>query len=1045
MQPNERFTSRLASLRSTLGLSDAPTTAAAILVGAADDGVPENQKGVAMNIHLFDQPAAIDSSLIIVQGDTVRIFTEKSNEHFDAAAADPSVTVHAWGKADSQATLKDKLSGVTEFLVVKKELALQNGSLAAAFREFLELHHPSSTTDAAPKFTQALSVKDSGAIDAVRKAASYASTIMKSYVLPTLEETMVQDEDEPPYLASALAANIERTISNPTSIRGLENAKVGVYGIALAPVRLHLGGGKINMLCEESVLPRDKPLRPEAIAVSYAVRYKGYAAYIARTLLYNCDDAHKEAYGALVVLMTHFTARLVHGAVISEQWTAAREWFSQEYPSFAPHLAASGGFGLGLEMLSSISWLSQKNQRPLQAGMTFAVRLALEDIENANSPFSIVLADTFLVGADGASGEVLTSSAPFELEDVSRKVSLHSATQAIKEESEDEQPGRRHTRSSNRVNKGNHLQLEQARKALQDEILQKKKAELQNKDRSQPLGDSDVSELARLARGEINLNLPGGTAAELQAFYARHLAAQTPSVHAYYSIILDTEREILVLPNLNGKNSLSVLHLCTIKNAEVKSEQAERSLAKRAPSLIFRLQLHAATDTNAAFRLHPKATFLKELAYRIAFDVDADAAAGNAHVIVQNMQNLVALIKRAQAAIAAREAHRRANADVAEQTGLRFAKGLDNTRVLRDVRCYPNPRTAAAGRGAAAAKQSIGSVEVHENGLRFVQKTDEPVVVLFSNIAKAIFQPADNDQRIVFHLHLKQNIMVGKKKTKDVQFYLDVMDDFEGVAARHGGASWEDEVAEEEAERQRTARLNSEFLHFAKGFEKVFGEPVCVPIRKFHFFGTHDKGMVKFKGSDKVLFSLTEAPPFVEEMDNVEIVVFERVTPMKTSFDVTFIRPDYSYRAINNIEYKFLDRIKDWLNEAKAKYYEVGVNLVWRTVLKEVKADGDWDPWGDDGWHAILAESDDENDSSDDAESDSSFVMSASESGSSSESESDYVSSESSAYSESSGSDDDDGSSEEGLDWDELEERAAKDDRKRGNVSDDEGKRKRRR
>uniref|UniRef100_A0A7S4UKG1 FACT complex subunit n=1 Tax=Paramoeba aestuarina TaxID=180227 RepID=A0A7S4UKG1_9EUKA len=673
--------------------------------------------------------------------------------------------------------------------------------------------------------------------------------------------------------------------------------------------------------------------------------------------------------------------------------------------------------------------------------MTFAVRLCLEDVSSTKEPFSLLLADTFLVQQSGNEAkQILTSMAPFELDEVSKKISQHEPEMEIPLDLTD---ARVTTRSSQRTNKGANMQMEQNRKAMQEEIIAQRRQQDRQRNRENVLaGELDHTELARLARGEINLNLPK---ADLKEFYAKHLASQTPTVHAYYNIILDMDREIIVLPNLAGEGSLSVIHVCTIKNVEIKSEPGERSSL---PSLLFRIQFHAATDSNPVFLGNPQASFLKDLSMRISFAKDANVSGNSSQVILQNMQNLIRHIKTTQAAITARQNARQAKADIQEQTGLEFVRTLDSERMLRDVRCYPNPRVTSSGRSVTSRQGSIGTVEVHVNGLRFVQKDTEPLIVLFSNISTAIFQPADNDQRIVFHLHLKRNIMVGKKKTLEVQFYLDVIDESEGVGSRRRDSTWEDEYAEEERERQRTARLNSEFLHFAKGFEKAFGHPVEAPIRKFHFFGTHDKGMVKFKGSEHTLFSLTEAPQFVQRMEDVEIAVFERVTALKTNFDLTFVRNDFTHTAINNIEYKYLDKIKDWLNEAQTKYYEVGVNLVWRTILKERKADEAWDPWGPEGWHAILKDSDSEVESDSDAGSDSSFVMSASGSdGSGSESE--YVSDETSSESdesEYSESDDGDSDEEEGLDWDELEEKAAKDDRKRSKrEDDDEGSRKNRR
>lgn len=52
-----------------------------------------------------------------------------------------------------------------------------------------------------------------------------------------------------------------------------------------------------------------------------------------------------------------------------------------------------------------------------------------------------------------------------------------------------------------------------------------------------------------------------------------------------------------------------------------------------------------------------------------------------------------------------------------------------------------------------------------------------------SNIKHAFFQPADNEMIALVHFHLTNPIMVGKKKTNDVQFYTEVMDSVQTLDA----------------------------------------------------------------------------------------------------------------------------------------------------------------------------------------------------------------------------------------------------------------------
>jgi nucleosome binding factor SPN SPT16 subunit len=45
---------------------------------------------------------------------------------------------------------------------------------------------------------------------------------------------------------------------------------------------------------------------------------------------------------------------------------------------------------------------------------------------------------------------------------------------------------------------------------------------------------------------------------------------------------------------------------------------------------------------------------------------------------------------------------------------------------------------------------------------------------MYRNIRHAFFQPADNEMIAIVHFHLHNPIMIGNKKTKDVQFYAEV-------------------------------------------------------------------------------------------------------------------------------------------------------------------------------------------------------------------------------------------------------------------------------
>lgn len=70
----------------------------------------------------------------------------------------------------------------------------------------------------------------------------------------------------------------------------------------------------------------------------------------------------------------------------------------------------------------------------------------------------------------------------------------------------------------------------------------------------------------------------------------------------------------------------------------------------------------------------------------------------------------------------------------------------------------------------------MGVLEAHQNGFRYSNSKGEGIDVMYRNIKHAFFQPSDRESITILHFHLINPIMMGNKKTKDVQFYAEVMD-----------------------------------------------------------------------------------------------------------------------------------------------------------------------------------------------------------------------------------------------------------------------------
>jgi nucleosome binding factor SPN SPT16 subunit len=348
-------------------------------------------------------------------------------------------------------------------------------------------------------------------------------------------------------------------------------------------------------------------------------------------------------------------------------------------------------------------------------------------------------------------------------------------------------------------------------------------------------------------------------------------------------------------------------------------------------------------------------------------------------------------------------------------------------------------------RPAMDGKRVPGKVEIHQNGLRYQSplNTQHRVDILFSNVKHLFFQPCQHELIVIIHVHLKDPILIGKKKTKDVQFYREATDiqfDETGNRKRKYRYGDEEEFEAEQEERRRRADLDRQFQAFAQKIAdagKNENVDVDVPFREIGFSGVPFRSNVFCQPSTDCLVQLTEPPFMVITLDDIEIAHLERVQFGLKNFDMVFVFKDF-HRApyhINTIPVESLENVKEWLDSVNIPFSEGPLNLNWPTIMKTVTAD----PhafFADGGWAFLATESDDED--GDDESEESAFEMSDSELAASEESSEDDSDFDEEASAEA--SDDASGSDEEsaGEDWDELEKKAKRKDRDGGLSDDDE-------
>jgi len=410
------------------------------------------------------------------------------------------------------------------------------------------------------------------------------------------------------------------------------------------------------------------------------------------------------------------------------------------------------------------------------------------------------------------------------------------------------------------------------------------------------------------------------------------------------------------------------------------------------------------------------ATFVKEITFRSSNAKEP----GEISAPSSNLNTAFRIIKEVQKKFKTREAEEREKEGVMKQDTLIVNPNRGNPK-LKDLYIRPN----------IVSKRISGSLEAHTNGFRFTSVRGDKVDVLYNNIRHAFFQPCDGEMIILLHFHLKHAILFGKKKHIDVQFYTEV-GEITTDLGKHQYMHDRDDLRAEQAERELRHKLKSAFKGFCEKVEQMTKQEVefDMPFRDLGFQGAPFRSTVLIQPTSGCVVNLTEWPPFVIALDEVELVHFERVQFHLKNFDMVFVFKDYHHKTvmINAIPMSQLDHVKEWLNSCDIRYSEGIQSLNWPKIMKTITDDpeGFFDSGG---WSFLDPESDAENaDDDDEDEEDEVYQPTDEESAEDSSEEEESDESNWSAENESESEEELGSSEESGKDWDELEEEAKRAD-----------------
>ncbi|CAK9185979.1 unnamed protein product [Ilex paraguariensis] len=859
-------------------------------------------------------------------------------------------------------------------------------------------------SDISNGFSDLFAVKDLAEITNVKKAAYLTSSVMKHFVVPKMEKVI---DEEKKISHSSLMDDTEKVILEPARIK----VKLKAENVDICYPPIFQSGGEFDL--KPSASSNDLNLYYDSSSViicAIGSRYNSYCSNIARTFLIDANPMQSKAYEVLLKAHDAAISALKPGKKAGAAYQAALAIVEKDAPELAANLTKSAGTGIGLEFRESGLGLNGKNDRSLKAGMVFNVSLGFQNLQTETKntktqKFSILLADTVIVAENAP--EVVTSMSSKALKDVAYSFN--------EDEDEEERPrvktqakGAEAVLSKATLRSVNQeMSKEEQRKQHQAELARRKNKETARRLAGGGLGSADN-------RGAMK---PSG---ELTAY--KNINDLPPPRDLMIQI--DQKNEAILLPIYGN---MVPFHVATVKS--VSSQQdTNRTCYIR---IIFNVPGTAFNPHDSNTLKFQGSIYVKEVSFR-----SKDP---------RHISEVVQLIKTLRRQVASRESEKAERATLVTQEKLQLGGAKFKPIRLSDLWIRP----VFGGRG----RKLTGTLEAHTNGFRYAtSRPDERVDIMYGNVKHAFFQPAEKEMITLLHFHLHNHIMVGNKKTKDVQFYVEVMDVVQTIGGGKRSAYDPDEIEEEQRERDRKNKISMDFQNFVNRVNDLWGQPQFKsldlefdqPLRELGFHGVPHKASAFIVPTSSCLVELIETPFVVITLNEIEIVNLERVGLGQKNFDMTIVFKDFKrdVMRIDSIPSTSLDGIKEWLDTTDLKYYESRLNLNWRPILKTITDDPE-KFIEDGGWEFLNMEASD-SDSENSQESDQGYEPSDVQSDSVSEEEEDD--SESLVESEDDEDEDseEDSEEEEGKTWEELEREASNADREKGAESDSEEERKRR-
>ena len=698
--------------------------------------------------------------------------------------------------------------------------------------------------DMAQALSAAFAIKDETELRCMRSASRACSGILSDYWVEEMSEAL---DSERKVSHASLAKKIADKIEDPAIFRKISKLPSDFddkqLDWAYGPVIQ--SGGHYDLSFDAQ---SDKEnLHSGTIIAGLGFRYKTYCSVLARTFLIDPSKSQTANYKILVAAHDAAMKEIRDGAVIKDVYNKALGVVKSKKPELEKHFGKDVGAAIGIELKDSVCILNGKNSKTLKDGMTLSVSTSFSNLINdkpqdkRGTNYSLLITDTVRV----SKGEpaIFTKDTSAELDSIEFYFKDDEEEPTPKKDKA-KKPAASAVATANiktsrlrGADRNNNAKEEEdaRRRAHQKDLARKKQQE----------GLEKYPE----STGDTN----GVAVKKFKKFESYKRENQLPARIKDMIVWVDTKASTVILPIMGRPVPF---HINTIKNVS-KTEEGEYA----------HLRFNFLSPGQGVGRKDdqpfedPQAHFVRSMTIR-SKDMD-------------RLQEVSSQITELRKSAVRRDQEQKELEDVVE---LEKLVEIRNRRPIKLPEVYLRP--------AQDGKRVSGELEIHQNGLRYLSPLrNDHIDVVFSNVKHLFFQPCVGELVVIIHINLKNPIMIGKRKTRDIQFYRDAtdmaFDETQNRKRKHRYGD-EDEFEAEQEERRRRSELDKQFKSFAEKIEmsdgaREYNIGVDVPFREVAFHGVPNRSNVLMAPTTDALVQLTEAPFTVITLEEIEVAHLERI------------------------------------------------------------------------------------------------------------------------------------------------------------------------